>query len=41
MHTFGYLLGIEAIKAASITVAAVCVLAALGLQMMGWRRRLA
>jgi sulfoxide reductase heme-binding subunit YedZ len=41
MHTFGYLLGIEAIKAASITVAAVCVLAALGLQLMGWRRRVA
>jgi sulfoxide reductase heme-binding subunit YedZ len=41
LHTFGYLLGIEAIRIASITVAAVCVLAALGLQLAGWRRRAA
>jgi sulfoxide reductase heme-binding subunit YedZ len=38
-HTFGYLLGIEAIRLASVAVAAACVVAALGLQLMGWRRR--
>ncbi len=39
LHTFGYLLGIEAIRIASITVAAACVILALGLQLAGWRRR--
>lgn len=38
-HTFGYLLGIESLRAASIAFAVVCVLAALGFQLMGWRRR--
>ena len=41
LHTFGYLIGIEAIRPASLAVAAACVLAALGLQLMGWRRRAA
>lgn len=41
LHTFGYLLGIESLKAASIAVAALCVAAALVLQLMGWRRRAA
>ncbi len=39
LHTFGYLLGIESIRDASVAVAAACVAVVLVLQLMGWRRR--
>ena len=39
VHTFGYLLGIESIKFDAIAVAALCVLGAGALQLMGWRKR--
>ncbi|HSS13874.1 MAG TPA: hypothetical protein VLL04_08270, partial [Rhizomicrobium sp.] len=39
LHTFGYLIGIEALKWAWIATAAVCTAAAALLQYLGWRRR--
>ena len=41
LHTFGYLLGIEAFKAGSIAFTGLCVAMAGTLQVMGWRRRAA
>ncbi len=40
LHGFGYLLGIESLRPAFITVAALCVLATLLLQSLAWRRRI-
>ena len=39
LHTFGYLIGIESLKVASLTVAVLCVLVAAALQSFAWRRR--
>jgi hypothetical protein len=39
LHTFGYLIGVEALKWAWIATAAVCTTAAAVLQYLGWRRR--
>jgi sulfoxide reductase heme-binding subunit YedZ len=39
LHTFGYLIGIESLKAASLTVAVLCVLITAALQSFAWRRR--
>lgn len=39
LHTFGYLLGIQALKPGFIALAALCVAAAVTLQYLGWRRR--
>jgi sulfoxide reductase heme-binding subunit YedZ len=39
LHTFGYLIGIEALKWAWIAAAAVCTAAAALLQYLGWHRR--
>jgi sulfoxide reductase heme-binding subunit YedZ len=39
LHTFGYLLGIEAIRAGSIAFAAACTASALIAQLLGWRAR--
>ena len=38
-HTFGYLLGIESLKWASIATASLCTLLAILLQYQGWRRQ--
>ena len=40
VHTFGYLLGIESLKWASIATAGACVILAGVLQYRGWRQRL-
>lgn len=39
LHTFGYLLGIKALRPSLIATAALCVAAAAMLQYLGWRRR--
>lgn len=39
LHTFGYLLGIQALKPGFIAMAALCVSVAATLQYLGWRRR--
>lgn len=39
LHSFGYLLGIESLKPALISVAILCVLATLLLQSLAWRRK--
>lgn len=39
LHTFGYLLGIQAMKPGFIATAAICVAAVATLQYLGWRRR--
>ena len=39
LHTFGYLLGIESLKWASVTTASLCVILSTLLQYLGWRRR--
>jgi sulfoxide reductase heme-binding subunit YedZ len=39
LHTFGYLLGIESLKWTAIASASLCVLLAVLLQYLGWRRR--
>ncbi len=38
LHTFGYLLGIESVRAPLIAVAALCLLVTLALQTWEWRR---
>ncbi|HYS46170.1 MAG TPA: hypothetical protein VEM35_07010 [Rhizomicrobium sp.] len=38
-HTFGYLMGIESLKWASIATACLCVVLSALLQYLGWRRR--
>ena len=38
LHTFGYLIGIESLKAPAIATAALCVVITLALQFAGWRR---
>jgi len=38
-HSFGYLIGIEALKPAFIAVATACFIAALVLQSLAWRRK--
>ena len=39
VHTFGYLIGIQSLKWGAITAAALCVVIALSLQILGWRLR--
>ena len=39
LHSFGYLMGIEAMKPAFIAVATACVIAALMTQSLAWRRK--
>ncbi|HET7086049.1 MAG TPA: hypothetical protein VFI23_14830 [Rhizomicrobium sp.] len=39
LHTFGYLIGIQSLKWGAITTAALCVVIALWLQLLGWRLR--
>jgi len=40
LHSFGYLIGIESIRPAFISVAATCVATTLLMQLLGWRRRI-